>query len=689
MIAPLLHNKSQRRLFLGAGTALLLAAIMLSAFLIASRQAQRAADLVQSDLEYRSRLYEAYVRTNVLTVDQTLQTLRAEILETGVPNDLRDWVASRSMLRDPVIQIGVTDRRGMLFWSSEPGGGSGIDLSDRRHVAVQLEATDDNLFFSAPLIGRVTRRLSINVTRPVIGSDGKIEGVVIASVNPGFFSPFFRDLSFRSEFVAKVIGTDGVVRVRSDRDPKVTEDAVADPEIRRLIARRFNGTTTGFLEYGGPKFTIAHRSVEGYDLHVLVALDEAQIEHIQASEARQVVGVAMLFSLLVIAMAVAFDRISEIHSVAAGLRARAEEREDQIGRMGALLADCDAIMLRIDRKGLFLDANPAFRKIFPDLGAGWTSLGAMPIELKDMITKVTSDFQFPLRIADYIKERDGATREFIWSWIKCQGETADSDEFLGVAIDHTELRRKELMLIHASKLTSLGRQSASICHELAQPLNVVSLGLDNLRNDWLTGASSEAQIKRFERLIANIRKAGRILDRFRTLARAPSLPLAFTPLRAILDTAIESVADRFTLDGVMIRFEAAGDPSVRVNVIDLEQVFVNILMNARDAILSRADTAGREGLVVVKIGVSGDGENAEVEFRDNGCGLPQELLSYGIRPFASTKRDQGGIGLGLAISEATIRAMGGELTFEGHTEGAIFRVRIPMRSTPMPAEMIE
>jgi signal transduction histidine kinase len=679
MLSHPIQQTLTKRTSLLAGVLLLLLTIGIAASFVLSVQSNNARERLERDLRHRADVYEAFLRTNLFLIDQALQALRAEIVEAGVPTSLRAWVNSRSMLREPLFQFAVADRQGRMIASSEFSASSGLDLSDRRHIRIQLDGTADRIYFSEPLIGRASGRLSINVTRPVIAADGTVVAVVITSVDPKYFSNYLNDFSEPASRVAQLVGGDGVTRATSDQGFAPVGRALRDPVLLEKLRARVSGVTRAAFGIEGHSHLVAHRPVNGYDLSVVVGLDARHLDATFASEGRIVIGYALLMALLVLAMGIAYDRISSMNADASAIRARSEERRSQLERMGALLSDCEAVMLRVDAAGRVLEANPAFRRIFQMKSGNSVASGSDPEGVDAIVSKAISAPRFPFRASGYAKDENGARRDFIWSWIKLQHDAPNGEEYLGVAVDHTELRQKELMLIHTFKLSSLGRQSAAICHELAQPLNVVSLGLDNLRRDIVGGAGLDRQFKRLDRLTNSVRRAGRILDRFRSLARAPSRPLEILNLRKIVLSAIDSVIDPFSHDGVRVEFRATCDPVVLVNGLELEQVFVNILTNAADSIVANLCLSEKSRLVAVSLDLLPEGDRAEIKFRDTGGGLPQDLLTFGVRPFYSTKEKLGGIGLGLAISDATIRSLGGELRFKNVEDGAVFTVSLPVQ----------
>lgn len=679
MSSPPFQESTSSRASLLAGVVLLLFTIGVAAAFVFRAQVNFVHERAERDLQHRAALYEAYIRANVWMIDQALQALRADIVNSGVPSNLREWVDSRSMLREPLFQFAVADKHGRLIASSEFGANTGLDLSDRQHIRVQLDGTTDAMYFSVPLIGRASGRLSINVTRPVVAADGTVVAVVITSVNPQHFSTYLQDFSAPSSHLAQLVGVDGVIRARSDQNDAPLGGTVRDPALLKLMQMRKASVTRAAFGVDGRPHLVAYRPVEGYDLNVVVGLDVQHLDASQIVEGRVVVGFSLVVALLVVAMGIAYDRIAAMNAGALELRARSEERRSQLERMGALLSDCDAILLLVDSTGRVLASNPAFRRMFQFTSPNDADDGPVADDVAVLVSRAISAPRFPFRISGVAEDRNGIRREFIWSWIKLQKETSNDEEFLGVAVDHTDLRQKELMLIHASKLSSLGRQSAAVCHELSQPLNVVSLGLDNLRRDITGGVGLDGQIKRLDRLSNSIRRAGRILDRFRSFVRVPSRPLESLHVRALVVSAIDSVADLFNQNGIRIQFRADADAVVRANRLELEQVFVNILINAAESIIANSASGEETGLVTVSLDLVSEEDRIEISFRDDGCGLPEDFVRFGIRPFSSTKEEQGGIGLGLAISDATIQSLGGKIRFMNVENGAVFFVSLPVR----------
>jgi signal transduction histidine kinase len=253
--------------------------------------------------------------------------------------------------------------------------------------------------------------------------------------------------------------------------------------------------------------------------------------------------------------------------------------------------------------------------------------------------------------------------------------------FVGVVMDVTATRRAEEELHQArtelarvTRVTTVGELTAAIAHEINQPLaGLVSSGNACLR--WLAGDTPnlEAARRSVERMINDGNRAGEVINRIRAMIRKSP------PLRDWLninDTTMEVTAlvrSEVQRNGISLRTELSNDlPLVRGDRIQLQQVILNLVMNAVEA-MSGPSQGPRELLIVsAREGATGAG----VEVRDSGTGLDSAALDRLFDAFYTTKPD--GMGMGLAISRTIIEAHGGRLWATPNApQGAIFQFTLP------------
>ncbi|MEM1299062.1 MAG: ATP-binding protein [Pseudomonadota bacterium] len=232
-----------------------------------------------------------------------------------------------------------------------------------------------------------------------------------------------------------------------------------------------------------------------------------------------------------------------------------------------------------------------------------------------------------------------------------------------------ELRATQDQLVQASKMTALGQMYAGLSHELNQPLAAIRAFAENgarlLQLDRRSDAEGNlgeisAQVDRMTRIIKGLRGFARVEDE---LIEPVDFRTAVTEALALTQTSLSQ-------SGVHLTTNLPGSAvMVRAGLVRLQQVVVNLLSNAADATVDRADR--RVDLVLT--------EDAVLTVRDNGHGI--EDTSRVFEPFYTTKElgTSKGLGLGLSISYGLIGSFGGVLTAENHAQGgALFTVRLPL-----------
>ncbi len=257
----------------------------------------------------------------------------------------------------------------------------------------------------------------------------------------------------------------------------------------------------------------------------------------------------------------------------------------------------------------------------------------------------------------------------------------------------TDLKRKNHLLeaarrnlADADRLASLGMMSAGIAHELNTPLAVLKGLVEKLAADPDEGLP-EAQAALMLRVVRRLERLGESLLDF---ARARPPRTRPTPIRVVLEEALTLVRlDRDSGGADMVN-AVSPDLIVECDADRMVQVFVNLLRNAADAVRSpgRSD-GGTGGRVVVEADTSvKEGRRwVTVTVADNGPGIDPDMLHRLFEPFASTRLDSHGTGLGLAVAEGIIREHGGLILARNRADepGAVFEVVIPAHATPYPA----
>jgi C4-dicarboxylate-specific signal transduction histidine kinase len=235
-----------------------------------------------------------------------------------------------------------------------------------------------------------------------------------------------------------------------------------------------------------------------------------------------------------------------------------------------------------------------------------------------------------------------------------------------------ELREKQEQLVQAGKLATLGELTTGVAHELNNPLNNIGLFVGNVIDRVEAGEEDlDRIVEDLERVVEQVQKATEIITHLRTFGRAALVSLEPVAMQEVIDRALSLMQEQLRLRQISVTLDFLPEsPVVLGNAIQLEQVFINLLTNARDAL---EESERKEIHIACSVG-----EEVVVVFRDTGPGIPDGLEQRIFDPFFTTKDVGSGTGLGLSITYGIVQEHGGEITVEkGPGEGAVLTIALP------------
>ncbi|KRD49271.1 ATP-binding protein [Ensifer sp. Root278] len=232
------------------------------------------------------------------------------------------------------------------------------------------------------------------------------------------------------------------------------------------------------------------------------------------------------------------------------------------------------------------------------------------------------------------------------------------------------LRAAQDELVHAAKLATIGQISAGLAHELNQPLAALRTLSGNAVKFLRRGdiATAESNLDRIGSIVDGM---GTLTNQLKSFARKSSGMPGPVDVRRAVDNALFLLAQRLRRANVTITTEIGAEMTALCDANRLEQVMVNLIANALDAI---------EGIAAPMLRIRGRREATRVivEVHDNGPGLPEDVREHLFEPFFTTKESNRGLGLGLAISLEIVHHFSGTLSGANHPEGgAVFTVALP------------
>ena len=237
-----------------------------------------------------------------------------------------------------------------------------------------------------------------------------------------------------------------------------------------------------------------------------------------------------------------------------------------------------------------------------------------------------------------------------------------------------ELREKQEQLVQAGKLATLGELTTGVAHELNNPLNNIGLFVGNAIDLIELGTADtepERTLQELHNAMQQVRKATEIISHLRTFGRAA--PVSYEPvnIREVIERAISLMQEQLRLRQIKVQLHFPEKEVIVIgNAIQMEQVFINLLANARDAL---ANVLRKEITITCTL----EAESVNLRFCDTGPGIPPELEQRIFDPFFTTKEVGAGTGLGLSITYGIIKDHQGTIVVEHHAgEGAHFLIQL-------------
>lgn len=291
-------------------TTFLLAAVWVHLTQLIDQDRARVMDTAQAELANLVRINQEHAERTFYSADQLLLAVRFQYAEHGGRLSLAKMARERAFDTGLFPQVGVIDSQGLLAQSSLPVAAP-VDLSDREHFKVHTQTAGDQLFVSKPVLGRASGKWTIQFSRPIRSADGMLQGVVVASLDPSYFSRFYSELNLGHGGVATLYRLDGHLFARkSARQVTFSANAASGPIFTRLA----RGETSGLQQFrsvvDGIERIYYFRKLADYPAVAIVGLDLADIltPHQQASShyleqallaSALLVGIGLLASVLV------------------------------------------------------------------------------------------------------------------------------------------------------------------------------------------------------------------------------------------------------------------------------------------------------------------------------------------------------------------------------------------------------
>ncbi|WP_161492466.1 ATP-binding protein [Brucella pituitosa] len=634
---------------------------------------QQVMSLAQALAEYTTQVF-----TKLDALSRAVMEDRADrIVYEGL---LSEVMRRRAAAEPAAMGIAIIDRTGKVYASGMDDYPVGRDLSHAVDFKALSRPDAADFYISKPYKSELSvpgdfSGWAMSYARRISDGNGNFDGYVLIVVDEAYLNGFYSQLDEQPGMVFGLMGTDGTIRASSS--PAVVGQNVAAYIPEQLAAGK--GIRINPSVKTGTERIFAYYRSSAAPLVAYVGLPTQPIYKAWLTASSLIVAALLaLFAALgvlgVILGKYMQNRSSLVHVMieAANQRREKEFLETIVNTGGVLMAVTDA-------EGRLIVANQAMHELFPEMETLKSEVGAIAGPLGEQLSAVVDNL--PWQAVNNITLADGRKRALSWSVSPIKTNDGEIKNLVAVGLDITERREAELSIYQAGKLVTLGEVATGIAHEINQPLATLAMAVDNLHARVSGGNLDQAMIvDGLDLASRQIDRAANIVRHMRIYGHRSDGSLRPVDPAEAVDGVLAIAGTQIENQGISIRkYYRAGDYKMTADLVLIEQIVLNLLLNARDAIVeSRPQDDGREvrgedDFIAIRF-EQADDDMIAVVVEDSGPGIPLANLDRLFEPFFTTKSVGKGTGLGLSLSYGMARDMGGRLEVKNGTKGAEFRL---------------
>lgn len=652
------------------------------------------------NVENLARAYQDITINSLRAVDQTLLYVRASYEHDPDRFDPGLWSQSSPFLAGLAFQISIIGKDGYLRDSNIAGSDKPTYLGDREHFRVHAQHGTDALFISAPVVGRISGRWSVQLSRPIVGADGGFDGVVVASLDPGYLSRFYHAVDVGHDGAVVLVGFDGLIRARAASGITTIGGSLADGIVMRAHAKAPSGHYTTVSWIDGIRRIYAYREIPGFPLIAIVGMGETEIMAGYNDNRRAYLVVAAVVTVLLLAVAAAiFRHQTRLERTREALRDSKARHADKSHLLDVTLQNMAQGIVMTDANRVVLVANRRMAELY-DLP--YDMVINAPYEQRRMLRALWERGEYGPPHGDFADwladfKRAGGLGDAATPhehhrpdgrWLEIRSRPLPDGGAVQTFTDITGRKRAEEALRAARDEADRSAHAKSeflamMSHEIRSPMSGL-LGVIELLRETPLGSEQLRMVELVHGSAASLlRVVNDVLDFSKIEAGSLAISTEPTKLREMLIEALEPIRLAAADKGLRFDCQLAGDVPAWLSLdpLRLRQILVNLLSNA-----VKFTASGSVDLAVTRVTGASGGPRLCFSVSDTGIGMTPPQLARLFEPFSqadtSTTRQFGGTGLGLSISRQLARLLGGDITVESEAgTGSVFQLYLPLNET--------
>ncbi|MFA6121658.1 MAG: ATP-binding protein [Sideroxydans sp.] len=616
----------------------------------------------ERDLANLTRVSQEHAVRTFRATDQVIRFIQARYLEIGNKLDLTKLSAQGVIDTEIFPQVGIIDAHGIYALANRPIT-SRLDLSDREHFKVHVAADTGELFVSKPVLGRSTGKWSIQLTRRITRPNGEFAGVVVVSIDPGYFTRFYNDLKLGDQGVVALYGLDRIARARKVGDKEEFGGEATGARLFKMLGDGLTeGSYTSVSVVDGIERMYYFRKLPRYPLVVVDGVDTKTLfaNYHRARDA--LLLQAFVLSLLILVLATALSsylkKVSHEIKERRAAQGRAEDRTAQLDGIFALSPDG---FVSFDETHHVKFASPAFTKL---TGLGREEIVGMDEEAFSTKLASACNDLLPFKgIASLRAVRADDRKNMVSIQLRSNGR-----RILEVGLRESQARTVSQILYFRDITyeTEVDRMKSEFLTTAAHELRTPMASIYGFSEILLSQNFSESEQQEFLNIIYNqselmISIINELLDLARIEARRGQ---DFVMKPVTVDSLVQEVVTNFkppkgrSAPSILFSTQAA---TVFADKNKMQQAIMNILSNA----YKYSGVDGRVGIEIVtpETSASDLNELVGVCVRDAGIGMTGEQASRVFERFyrADSSGKILGTGLGMSIVKEIVELHGGRV----------------------------